>query len=163
MWRHLIRASGLALALLHAAGVVSVASALPEAIRSYAVVRDDGTLTVQGRQIRLFGLWMPPSDRRCDERIRPVRCGTRAAVALRQRITGFVDCRPQFAYNDGSIAAICRTDRVLSQPGVDLGAWLIEEGLALAGPDAPFGYRALERIARAQERGIWGRFVDDIR
>jgi len=141
----------------------AAAQDLPDQIKSYAVVHGDGSLTVQGRTIRLYGIWLPPSNRRCDTRIRPVRCGSRAAVALRQKVTGFVDCRPQFAYNDGSIAAICLTGRGLGRDGVDLGAWLIEEGLALALPDAPFGYQALERIARANQRGVWGRFVDEIR
>lgn len=156
--------------LLFAASMVLLATAapltvtaLPTAIRSYAVVHDDGTLTVRGYRIRLFGLYMPPSDRRCDTRIRPVRCGTRAAEALRRRITGFVDCRPKLAYKDGSVGAVCRIDASSSEAGLDLGAWLIEEGFALAGPDAPFAYRALERIARAQQRGVWGRFVDEIR
>lgn len=158
-----IGATGVALALLLCPVAAPAAQAIPAEIKSYAVVHDDGTLTVRGWRIRLFGVWMPPSERRCDDRIRPVRCGTRAAEVLRRRITGFVDCRPQFTYNDGSIAATCRTDRVSSRPGVDLGAWLIEEGFALAGPEAPFGYRALERIARAQRRGVWGRFVDDFR
>jgi endonuclease YncB( thermonuclease family) len=151
------------LALLLCTLTAPAAHAIPAEIRSYAVVHDDGTLTVRGWRIRLFGVWLPPSDRRCDDGIRPIRCGTRAAGALRQRITGFVDCRPQFAYDDGSIAAVCRTGRVLSRPGVDLGAWLIQEGFALAAPRAPFNYRALERIAQSQGIGFWGRFVDDIR
>ena len=157
--------AGLFLLVLFAAalGEVSPASALPEQIKSYAVVRGDASLTVQGWRIHLFGIYLPPSERVCESRIRPVRCGSRAAGALRTKITGFVDCRPQFAYNDGSISAVCRTGRMFGRSGVDLGAWLIEEGLALAGPDAPFSYRALERIAQSQERGIWGRFVDEIR
>ena len=38
---------------------------------------------------------------------------------------------------------------------VDLGANLISAGMALAGPNAPFEYQALERIARATHQGIW--------
>jgi hypothetical protein len=38
--------------------------------------------------------------------------------------------------------------------GAILGAYLIRQGLALAGPDAPFEYRALERIAQTNGLGI---------
>ena len=41
-----------------------------------------------------------------------------------------------------------------------MAAWLISEGWALALPDAPFEYVALERIAHAQQRGVWGFTVD---
>ena len=159
------RARGTAIGLL--AVVLGVAApapvaALPERIHSYAVIHGDASLTVQGRRIHLFGIFLPSQDRVCDDRLRPVRCTSRAAAALRIRISGFVDCRPQFAYNDGSLAAVCFTGRRFGEPGFDLGAFLIEEGLALAGPDAPFSYRALERIAEANGRGVWGRFVDRI-
>lgn len=153
---------GLIFLLVTLAGPAAV-GAFPERIQSYAVIHGDGSLTVQGRRIHLFGIFLPPSERVCESRIRPVRCGSRAATALRIKVTGFVDCRPQFAYNDGSLAAVCRTGARFGKPGVDLGAWLIEEGLALAGPDAPFSYRALERIAESRGRGVWGRFVDEIR
>ncbi|MDX1541565.1 MAG: hypothetical protein R3349_09200 [Geminicoccaceae bacterium] len=154
--------AGLAFLLVAFGGALPVA-ALPDQIKSYAVVHRDGSLTVQGRRIRLFGIFLPSTDRVCDSRLRPVRCGSRVAAALRIKITGFVDCRPQFAYNDGSVAAVCFTGRRFGEPGDDLGAFLIEEGLALAGPDAPFEYRALERIAESQGRGVWGGFVDRIR
>jgi endonuclease YncB( thermonuclease family) len=59
-------------------------------------------------------------------------------------------------YDDGSISAICW------KRGADLGAYLISQGLALAGPDAPFEYQALERIAESNGRGIWAFRVDQI-
>lgn len=137
------------------------AHAVPAQLSSYAIVQADGTLKVQGYTIHLFGIYIPPGERRCEDRIRPVRCGSRAALALRTKITGFVDCRPQGVYADGSVAAVCYSDAVFRNRSVDLGAWLIQEGLALAGPGAPFEYRALERIAERQGRGIWGFLVDE--
>jgi endonuclease YncB( thermonuclease family) len=59
-------------------------------------------------------------------------------------------------YDDGSISAICWTKRSNFSEGTDLGAYLIREGLALAGPDAPFEYQALERIAQTNGLGVWG-------
>ena len=38
-----------------------------------------------------------------------------------------------------------------SEPPIDLGAWLLEQGLAVAGPGAPFEYQTLERIAEARK------------
>ena len=155
------RSRNVALAIVLAFLTPGPADAVPAQLSSYAIVQSDGTLKVQGYTIRLFGIYIPPGERRCEARIRPVRCGSRAAVALRTKVTGFVDCRPQGVYEDGSVAAICYSDAVFRNRGVDLGAWLIEQGLALAGPGAPFEYRALERIAERQGRGVWGFFVDD--
>jgi endonuclease YncB( thermonuclease family) len=44
-----------------------------------------------------------------------------------------------------------------------LGAYLIREGLALAGPDAPFEYQALERIAQTNGFGVWSFQADQFR
>lgn len=133
-------------------------------LKSYAIVQDDATLRVRGETVRLHGVHIVATDRACLTRIRPARCGIRAARALRQRIQGFVDCAPQARLQDGSLAAVChvRQGSILDPP-LDLGAWLISQGLAVAGPSAPFEYGVLERIARAQERGVWGFQVDVLR
>ena len=128
----------------------SMAAASPEIV-SYAIVQDDGSLRVRGKTIRLFAVYIPPSGRICNDAIRPVRCAPRAALALDFRIGArFVHCTRAGAKPDGSIEAVCRVD------GEDLGAYLISRGLALARPGAPFEYAALERIARARRRGLWG-------
>ena len=132
-------------------------------IRSYAIVQDDATLLVQGKKIRLFGLYIPPTDRGCATVLRPPACGSRTVRALELKIQGFVECLPQQGYADGSIGAICyvREGSILDPP-VDLGAWLIEQGFAVAGPDAPFEYGVLEKIARTNGRGVWGFQADNI-
>ena len=132
-------------------------------ITSYAIVRDDGSLRVQGRIFRLFGAYIPDTSRVCRSNFRPVKCGTRASTALEIKIQGFVSCDPKVQLRDGSIGAFCyvRGDSTLDPP-VDLGAFLIEQGLAVATPDAPFEYGVLEKIARTNRRGIWGFQVDSI-
>ena len=132
-------------------------------IRSYALVQDDATLRVRGKTIRLFGLYIPPTERGCATVFRPPACGSRTVRALELKIRGFVECLPQQAYPDASIGAICyiREGSILNPP-VDLGAWLIEQGLAVAGPDAPFEYGILEEIARTNGRGVWGFQVDNL-
>lgn len=130
--------------------------------KSYAVVRADASLLIRGKVVRLFGLYIPDDERVCKFFVRPASCGARAAVALDFRITGFVTCQEVAENRDGSIDAICYADRSTFKEGTDLGAYLIRKGLALALPNAPFEYHALEKIARAQRRGVWGFPVDTI-
>ena len=133
-------------------------------IVSYAIVKNDGTLRVSNRTIRLHGIYIPHADRKhCQTDIRPVRCGSRAALALDFKIgSHFVHCKPVVKYRDRSVSAVCYVGRTFHSDGEDLGAWLVERGLALAAPGAPFEYVALERIARARNRGVWGFIVDSI-
>jgi endonuclease YncB( thermonuclease family) len=130
---------------------------------SYAVVHDDASLVIQNKVVRLFGVYIPDPRRFCDTQLRPAFCGNRAATALNFKIQGFVTCQEMGAYDDGSISAICWTKRSNFSEGTDLGAYLIREGLALAGPDAPFEYQALERIAQTNGLGFWGFQADQFR
>ena len=139
------------------------AGASDATIRSYAIVQDDATLRVQGKTIRLLGLYIPPTSRGCATVLRPPACGSRTVRALKLKIQGFVECLPQQRYADGSIGAICYVNEgSILDPPVDLGAWLIEQGFAVAGPDAPFEYGVLEKIARTNGRGVWGFQVDNV-
>lgn len=124
--------------------------------RSYAVVREDASLLIQNKVVRLFGIYVPQQGQFCSFNINPPYCGTRAAAALDFKIQGFVTCREMGVYSDGSISAICWNKRSSFNEGEDLGAYLISNGLALAGPDAPFEYQALERVAQNTNQGVWG-------
>jgi endonuclease YncB( thermonuclease family) len=149
---------GAALAALLWSGAAGAAE-----IQSYAIVQDDGSLRVQGKTIRLFGIYLPSTAQNCRTDFRPPICGERAARMLEILIRGFVRCLPQAKLDDGSISAICYVDASsITQPPIDLGARLIQEGLALARPEAPFEYHALERLAEANRRGLWGFQVDRI-
>ena len=130
-------------------------------IVSYAIVQGDGSLRVQGKNIRLFGVYLPRTDRGCRSDFLPPLCGNRSVCALNVGICGFVRCAPQAQLADGSVSAVCYVDGSSStNPPVDLGAWLIEQGLAVAGPGAPFEYQTLQRIAEVNRRGVWGFPVD---
>ncbi|MBK1700012.1 thermonuclease family protein [Thiococcus pfennigii] len=150
-------------ALLVVATLSFAASAAARELVGHAHVRDDGSLRIRERVVHLYGLYIPETSRQCREWIRPVRCAERAVLALDFIVRGFVHCAPQFERADGSLEAICHVDRTSFDPGTDLGAYLIEQGWALARPEAPFEYQALERIARARGRGVWGEPVDVIR
>lgn len=136
-------------------GILGLCAAAAAAdISSYAFVQRDGRLRVDGHTIQLYGIYIPPTEETCRFDERPVRCSSRAALALEFKISGFVRCRPVEHNDDGSLTALCRAD------GDDLSAYLLQRGWALALPDAPFEYIALERIARQRNLGVWGFPVD---
>lgn len=130
--------------------------AAPE-ISSFAFVQDDGSLRVAGHLVRLYGIYIPPTDQTCHTFIRPIPCGTRAALALDFKVSGhFVHCAKKAINPDGSITASCKAN------GEDLSEWMLQKGWAVALPDAPFQYAAMEKIARSRGIGIWGLPVDVI-
>lgn len=150
------------LALFAIMGMVAITGAA-ENLSSYAFVQEDGSLRIEGRTVRLSGIYIPPTERQCRTFERPVRCAPRALLALDFKINGFVFCKDIGRYDDGSIEGVCYVDRTPFSDGEDLAAYLLENGWALALPGAPFAYQALEKIARYQNRGVWGFQVDSIR
>jgi endonuclease YncB( thermonuclease family) len=133
------------------------AMANPE-ISSFASVREDSTLEVSGYRIHLYGIYIPPTGQTCHTFIRPVPCGPRASLALEFKLSGeFVQCLPRATNADGSITASCKVGNE------DLSEWMLQRGWAVARPDAPFEYSALERIAQARGFGVWGIPIDVIR
>jgi hypothetical protein len=101
---------------------------------SYAFVRGDGSLLIRNKVVWLHGVYFP----------------TYRAAGTLDLIRGFVTCQEVGVYDDGSISAICWNR------GGDIGANLIRNGQALAGPDAPFEYHAMQRIAESNGLGVWG-------
>lgn len=129
---------------------------------SYAKVNEDGSLQVGTRTVHLYGVYIPPTGQTCRTFFRPPVCGSRAAVALDFKIQGFVHCRQISKNRDRSINAICYVKRTHFKEGEDLGAYLLQQGWALARPEAPFEYQAMEKIAKQQFAGVWGFTVDGV-
>jgi hypothetical protein len=127
-----------------------------------AIVRDDGSLLIGGRVVVLHGIYLAPTERQCRDWMRPVRCAPRGVLALDFKVRGFITCDPVGEDADGRVHARCWVDRTGLDPGEDLGAYLIQRGWALALPNAPFEYHAMERIAHARGVGVWGYQVDSI-
>jgi endonuclease YncB( thermonuclease family) len=133
-----------------------LASALPPAqaqtIAGRASVIDGGTLEVHGERIRLLGLGEVADDHVCartdDDRW---RCGPRALNALDEFLEeSIVSCAVKSRDASGEIAAVC------SASGIDLGLWLIRNGLAQpAAASASSRYRQAEAEAKAARRGMW--------
>lgn len=126
-------------------------------ISSFASVQDDGTLKLAGYLVHLYGIYIPPTDHTCYTFVRPMPCGTRASLALAFKIEGnFVHCIERMRHPDGSIAASCNVD------DQDLSEWMLQKGWAVALPNAPFEYAAMEKIARARSLGVWGIPIDRV-
>lgn len=144
-------------ASLASSTVLQHAYAAPD-ISSFAFVHEDGSLTISGYRIHLYGIYIPPTERTCYTFMRPVPCGPRASLALEFKISGdFVRCTERAQHSDGSITASCNAN------GEDLSEWMLQRGWAVALPDAPFQYAAMEKIARAKGIGVWGIPVDPVR
>lgn len=147
----------IALIALFALACPHPAVADPE-FSSYAFVQDDGSMRVGGELVRLYGIYIPPTGQTCYEFTRPLQCGSRASLALDFKIGAeFVRCRTQTRNADGSVTAFC------TARGEDLAAFMLQSGWALALPDAPFEYTALEKIARSRGVGVWGIALDQPR
>jgi endonuclease YncB( thermonuclease family) len=93
----------------------------------------------------------PESSQTCKDRLGiEYRCGQRAALALADKIgSGPVSCEARDTDRYGRIVAVCL------QRGMDLNAWMVEEGHALAYRQYSKDYVPQEETARAAKRGIW--------
>ncbi|MEQ8660207.1 MAG: nuclease-like protein [Gammaproteobacteria bacterium] len=136
--------------------LVTPAGASAAGFSGLASVAADGTLRIRQRTVRLWGVYLPPSAQDCLANLRPPRCGHRIPLLLEQHIAGFVRCTERGRADDGVLLATCHANYSAFDAGDDLAAWLLQQGWALARPEAPFEYHALERIARRTGLGLWG-------
>ncbi|WP_127089324.1 thermonuclease family protein [Aquabacter cavernae] len=116
-----------------------------------ARVIDGDTLEIAGNSIRLADIDAPPLSFTCgaDEAGRPVPCGQRAALFLRELVgLSPVACIPEGRDSYTRDVAQCRVKEQ------DLGAAMVRAGWALAS----FGtrYVAEEAQAKADNAGLWG-------
>ena len=136
--------------------LLSATPAKANELNGVASVIDGDTVEIRGTRIRLHGIDAPESRQLCT---RPSgqswRCGQQAALALSDRI--------------GRRSAICvardtdrygRTIAVCSQDGIDLNAWMVAEGWAVAYRQYSRDYVLADTEARSAGRNIWsGTFV----
>ena len=120
-----------------------------------AQVIDGDTMDVGGMRVRLHGVDAPERNQSCLIGDDPWPCGRRSARALADLIDGrVVACQERDRDRYGRIVAVCRRD------ALDVNAWLVAEGWALAYRRYSDAYVEQESEARRSRRGMWrGEFV----
>ncbi|MGB3852273.1 MAG: thermonuclease family protein [Tunicatimonas sp.] len=116
-----------------------------------ASVIDGDTIEIRGSRIRLHGIDAPESSQWCtDASGTTVRCGQQAALALDSLLNGRT-CRCEVVDTDryGRAVATCYVGEI------NINAWLVRQGWALAYREYSTDYVADEQQAQAQGRGIW--------
>jgi endonuclease YncB( thermonuclease family) len=109
-------------------------------------VVDGDTLRLADLTIRLKGVDAPEMQQTCERGGRRYRCGEVAKDALIARIgDGTIACRLAGRDRYGRSLGFCSVD------GRDIGAWLVEEGLAVGYND----YEREEARARSRRAGLW--------
>jgi len=145
------------LAVAVALGLLSLPVARPDGpvLAGTASVIDGDTIEIHGQRIRLHAIDAPEARQTCTRDGAPWRCGQAAALALSDRIGRRpVRCEQTDIDRYRRIVARC------SVGGVDLGGWLVGQGLAVAYRQYGRDYVAVETEARAARRGMWaGAFV----
>lgn len=128
-------------------------SAVPRRLVGPAVVIDAGTLMIDGRTVKLWGIDAPALHAQCDAAPGSAwPCGERAAQALSGWIGArSINCDPRGRAQGSPAVAVCRRN------GYDIGKWLVMNGWAFDAP-AQSGrlYQTLERAAASRSRGMHG-------
>lgn len=134
----------------------AASTAYAQDLTGQASVIDGDGIEIHGNRIRLHGVDAPESGQFClDEDSKQWRCGQQAANALADFIKQSpVSCQKKDTDRYGRMVAVC------SARGVNLNAWLVENGWAV--PYREYGgyiYNSQEANAQQQKRGIWrGKF-----
>ena len=147
LWSALVTAAMLA---------VSVGAAGAETIIGRASVVDGDTIEIRGTRIRLEGIDAPESRQTCrDGSGRKYLCGQRAAFALALKIGARnLSCQVIDLDRYGRSLATCRMGEI------DINAWMVASGWALAYRKYSEAYVADEAAAQASNAGLWaGAFV----
>jgi endonuclease YncB( thermonuclease family) len=138
--------------------LASIPHAFADDLAGRASVIDGDTLEIHGTRIRLWGIDAPESSQLCrGEDSLQYRCGAKAANDLDDFIGRWaVNCLPITLDRYGRTVASC------SVGGVDLGEWLVSNGLALDWPQYSRGrYGDVQSNAEHAGRGLWaGSYVE---
>ncbi len=121
-----------------------------------ATAKDGDDLIIAGHDLRLFGIDAPELGQRCEAGGSVYSCGEWARDALAGKIAGArVDCdQRDYDARNGRPVVACRIG------ALDLNAWLVDQGWAVAYRHYSLDYAGNEGAAKAQRRGLWeGAFV----
>lgn len=121
-----------------------------QTITGRASVIDADTIEVHGERIRLEGIDAPESAQRCMRNHKPWRCGQAAALALDEWLASRpVACKITGKDRYGRHLARCSVN------GLDMQAWLVSHGYALAYRRYSTDYVTDENRAREARAGVW--------
>ena len=120
---------------------------------------DGDTLEIHGQRIRLHGIDSPESGQFCEKDSKQYRCGQQASLDLADKIgRATVRCEQRDIDHYKRIVAVC------SLGNLDLNAWMVRQGRAIAYRQYSRDYVGDENAARAARAGMWaGRFVEPSR
>lgn len=150
--RHHPRFIGAVLAVfLLVAGSAAPAAAAEVIKADRATVIDGDTIDVGSVRVRIHGIDAPELGQRCaNGRGGAWPCGEHAVSRLAELVAaGPLSCRRVDVDQYGRVVAVCHVR------GVDVGAQLVEEGLAWASRRYSDAYDRQEDAARRARRGVW--------
>jgi endonuclease YncB( thermonuclease family) len=125
----------------------------PKQFLGPARVNGPTSLTVGAIPVQLFGVKPPLPGDRCELGGTPMSCIELAKKRLLERFgrSDQVNCRTPNPQPGVVVAfAIC-----LDVNGIDLGSFLLNEGLALADTGQSYDYVGAEGVARTLKHGLW--------
>ena len=151
--RRRLRDLATAFSVILAAAVAAAAlqTVNQQSMAGRAQVIDGDTLRLDDRRIRLYGIDAPERDQICHDASGAARrCGRLAADHLTMLVGGrAISCTGSDDDRYGRVLGICRKGG--DEAGRSINETMVADGWALA-----YGsYRAAERRARAQGRGLW--------
>jgi endonuclease YncB( thermonuclease family) len=115
-----------------------------------ALGKDGDSLTVDAREVRLFGIDAPEFNQTCKRNGVPWSCGAEAADRLSRLVTGReVRCKMINTDDYGRAVSRCNVG------ATDINAVMVESGYALAYRRYSTDYVAAEERAKAAKRGLW--------
>ena len=115
-----------------------------------ASVIDGDTIEIHGTRIRFYGIDAPETDQLCYLNGETNHCGQRAAIALADKIGNHVvSCAPKDRDKYGRTVAVCHVQ------DIDLNAWMVRNGWALAYRQYSIAYVPEEKQAKQEKAGIW--------
>jgi endonuclease YncB( thermonuclease family) len=133
-------------------GALSIGSATAgETLSGEATVIDGDTIEIHGQRFRLHGIDAPESKQTCIAGGKKYRCGQQASLALSDKIKRrSVSCEERDRDRYKRIVAVC------SAGNVDLNAWMVSQGWAVAYRHYSKDYVKQEQAAAAKSIGMWG-------
>lgn len=116
-----------------------------------ASVIDGDTIEIHGERIRLDAIDTPESRQLCRHADgAPWRCGQKSALALSDFMgRSTIRCEPRGRDRYQRTIAVC------FKSGVNLNAWMVEQGWAVAFRKYGIDYIDQEDKARLARRGVW--------